>query len=71
MYTGIRSSRNRISVFHFLLEQEQDFGPFFLLGPTRDQKHKQEQDFDLVRGSKSRISEILFLLERIPVYIRH
>ena len=32
MYTGIRSSRNRISVFQFLLEQEHDFGPFFLLG---------------------------------------
>jgi hypothetical protein len=46
MYTGIRSSRNRISVFQFLLEQEQDFGPFFLLGPRTEQKNKQEQDFD-------------------------
>ena len=64
-------------------EQEQDFSfsiparagtRFWPVFPARtartEQKSKQEQDFDWVRGSNSRISEILFLLERIPVYIR-
>ena len=31
---------------------------------------KMEQDFERIRGSKSRISQILFLFGGIPVYIR-
>ena len=68
MYTGIH------------LKQEQDFGfsiparsrtRFRAIFPVRTELvKKMEQDFERIHGSKSRISQILFLFGGIPVYIR-